>query len=429
MKPRIPLAGVAAVSLVLALAACGGDDESSGTDAAAAHGPITIWYSNNAQEVAWGKQMVDAWNSRPPDREGHGAGDPGRQVLRGGHRRRITAGTAPCLIYNTSPAAVPGFQKQGGLVRSTTSPTAPATSRPAAGKPAEQYKSPDGKYYQLPWKSNPVMIFYNKKIFAKAGISTTDPPLATYAEFLATVQEAGVVSGAAKYAIYPAPSSEFFQSWFDFYPLFAAETGGSSWSWTARPRSTPTAGGRSPTSGSSSTRQNLAGKEAYNGDSFADGNAAMAIVGPWAIAAYKGKVDWGVVLRADPGRHGRRDQSTFSDAKNVAMYTACENRGTAWDFLKFSTSKEQDGKLLEMTGQMPHAAGPASSSTPLLRGEPAVQAVRRPGRRTRRGAERAQLGRDLADLPRRLVKSVIFGKEDPNKALTDAAHEDRRPGK
>ena len=40
--------------------------------------------------------------------------------------------------------------------------------------------SPDGKYYQLPWKSNPVMIFYNKKEFTKAGISTTAPPLSTY---------------------------------------------------------------------------------------------------------------------------------------------------------------------------------------------------------------------------------------------------------
>ena len=27
-----------------------------------ATGPIKIWYSNNAEEVAWGKAMVDAWN-------------------------------------------------------------------------------------------------------------------------------------------------------------------------------------------------------------------------------------------------------------------------------------------------------------------------------------------------------------------------------
>jgi len=44
---------------------------------------------------------------------------------------------------------------------------------------------------------------------------------------------------------------------------------------------------------------------------------------------------------------------TFSDAKNVAMYSSCKNRATAWDLLKFATSVEQDGALLNATGQMP----------------------------------------------------------------------------
>ena len=44
---------------------------------------------------------------------------------------------------------------------------------------------------------------------------------------------------------------------------------------------------------------------------------------------------------------------TFTDAKNIGLYSACENQGTAWDVLKFATSEEQDGKLLEKTGQMP----------------------------------------------------------------------------
>ena len=44
---------------------------------------------------------------------------------------------------------------------------------------------------------------------------------------------------------------------------------------------------------------------------------------------------------------------TFSDAKNVSVYSACENQKTAWEVLKFATSEEQDGKLLETTGQMP----------------------------------------------------------------------------
>src|ERR1700712_1225487 len=77
----------------------------------------------------------------------------------------------------------------------------------------------------MPVKANPLMIFYNKKLFAKAGISTTNPPLATYAQFLATSEKL-VSSKASKYAIYPAPSSEFYQSWYDFYSMFIAASGG-----------------------------------------------------------------------------------------------------------------------------------------------------------------------------------------------------------
>ena len=35
------------------------------------------------------------------------------------------------------------------------------------------------------------------------------------------------------------------------------------------------------------------------------------------------------------------------------MFSACKNQGTAWEVLKFATSTEQDGQLLDKTGQMP----------------------------------------------------------------------------
>ncbi len=173
--------------------------------------------------------------------------------------------------------------------------------------------------------------------------------------------------------------------------------------------------------------QNLAGKEAYTGDAFADGTAAMASVGPWAIAAYKDKVDWGVV--SVPTQAGSaEDQSTFSDAKNVALYTACTNRGTAWDFLKFSTSNEQDGKLLEMTGQMPLRQNLAQEYAGVLHRESAVQGVRGQGGPRGRGAERAGLGRDVAGLPGLLVELGDLRQGRPEQGARGRVREDQRPG-
>ena len=219
---------------------------------------------------------------------------------------------------------------------------------------AEQYKSPDGKYYQMPWKSNPVMIFYNKDMFDEGRARPGEPAAVDVRRVPRDQRARSCRSGAAQAAIWPAPSSEFFQSWFDFYPLFAAETGGkqlvedgkatfdddrgqggrellgddvrrraarrrrsttATRSPTARPRCRSSARGRSR---STATRSS------------------------------------GAPCRCRPRRARRPRRSTRSPTRRTSRSTrACENRGTAWEVLKFATSKEQDGALLDKTGQMP----------------------------------------------------------------------------
>jgi multiple sugar transport system substrate-binding protein len=296
--------------------------------------------------------MVEAWNAQHADQKVTAqelpAGKTSEEVI----GAAITAGNAPCLIFNTAPAAVPQFQKQGGLVALDSFEGATQYIADRTGDAANQYKSPDGKFYQIPWKSNPVMIFYNKQLLAKAGLDPEKPALSTYDEFLTAARKIKS-SKAALAAIYPAPTSEFFQSWFDFYPLFIADTDGKQLVENGKATFNSPEGQKVAEFWKTLYDEGLAPKERYNGDSFADGKAAMAIVGPWAIAVYGSKVKWGAVpVPTSTGKPA--DQiKTFSDAKNVAMYTACKNRATAWELLKFATSKEQDGALLTKTGQMP----------------------------------------------------------------------------
>src|SRR6478752_1431123 len=114
MKRRLLVAAGTAAAL-LALTACGGGGGGGSADANT-HGDIDIWYSNNDAEIAWGEQMVKAWNADHPDEQIKAQQIPAGATSEEAITAAITAGNAPCLVFNTSPAAVPGFQKQGGLV-------------------------------------------------------------------------------------------------------------------------------------------------------------------------------------------------------------------------------------------------------------------------------------------------------------------------
>jgi multiple sugar transport system substrate-binding protein len=414
-------AATLALGLAL-LSACGGSSGGSTASGGATtvRGPIKIWMSNNTEELGWGKAMVAAWNAAHPKEKVTAqeipAGKSSEEVI----GAAITAGNAPCLIFNTAPAAVPQFQKQGGLVPLENFKGAVDYLKARSGATLDQYKSPDGKHYQIPWKSNPVMIFYNKDIMKKAGVDPARPPLATYDEFLATSRKI-VDSKAALAAIYPAPTSEFFQSWFDFYPLYAAESGGKQLVADGKATFDDAAGQAVANFWKTLYADKLAPNEKYNGDSFADGKAAMSIVGPWAVAVYKGKVNWGVApVPTSTGKPA--DQiSTFSDAKNIAIYSSCKAQGTAWAVAKFATSKEQDGKLLEATGQMPLRTDLPNAYPDYFAANPDYKLFAAQAARTvevpnvNSSIEIWQAFRD------QWTKSVIFGKAPVDASITAAA--------
>ncbi|KMV00666.1 hypothetical protein ACS72_03325 [Acinetobacter sp. VT 511] len=111
---------------------------------------------------------------------------------------------------------------------------------------------------------------------------------------------------------------------------------------------------------------------------------------------------------------------TFSDAKNVGLFTACQNKGTAWEVLKFATSQEQDGKWLEETGQMPLRTDLTTTYADYFSANPAYQQFGDQAARTvevpnvTSSVEIWQAFRD------EYSKSVIFGEEDVNTFLSNA---------
>ena len=417
MRSKILTVSAAVLALGMT-AACGSG--SGPSDAETATGPIKVWLSNNPEEIAWGKAMVQEWNSAHPKEKVTAQEIPAGKTSEEVIGAAITAGTAPCLVFNTSPAAVPQFQKQGGLVALDDFSGAKNYIEARSGDSADQYQSPDGKFYQIPWKQNPVMMFYNKDLFKKAGLNPDDPQLSTYDDFLAASKKI-VDSGAAPSAIAPAPTSEFFQSWFDFYPLYAAQSGGKQTIEDGKATFNDAAGKDVWNFWSEMYKNGYAPKEAYDGDAFADKKAAMAIVGPWAVAVYKDKVNWGVVPVPTKDGQDASQVSTFTDAKNIGLYSACDNQKTAWDVLKFATSKDQDGKLLEKTGQMPIRADLPTTYADYFSKNPDYKTFADQASRTvevPNVPNSVEIWQEIRD---NYSKSVIFGKSSVDDGLAAAA--------
>jgi len=417
-RARSIAAAAVAAALALGLTACG--QGGAANPSLTSKGPITVWYSNNEQEVTWGKQMVAAWNAQHPDQRVTAQEIPAGRTSEAVISAAITAGNAPCLVLNTAPFAVGQFEKQGGLVDLSKFPDGNAYIEGRSGDLAKQYRSAvDGDYYQLPWKSNPVVIFYNKKAFAKAGIDTKDPGLNTYAGFLAAARKV-VKAGAAKVAIQPAPTNEFYQLDFDFYPLYVAASDGTPLIQDHRATFADATGDRVADLWRTLYREGLASPEQYQGDAFADGYSAMAIVGPWAVSYYK-DVDWAAVPVPTPNGVPADEIHTFSDAKNIGMFTACQHKGTAWDVLKFATSKAQDEKFLDITGQMPIRPDLETTFAGYFAKHPEYRLFGSLAGRTVEVPSGPNTVQEMQTFRNEWTSSVIFGGKRPAQALDDAA--------
>ena len=363
--------------------------------------------------------MVDAWNDDHPDAQVTAQEIPAGSSSEEAITAAITAGTAPCLVYNIANAAVSGWVRQGGLVNLSSFSDGASYITGRTGDVATGFQT-DGDYYQLPWKSNPVMVMYNKTIFSDAGLDPDDPGMNTFDTFLAGSQQI-VDSGAAQSAIWPAPTSEFYQPWFDFYPLYLAETGGTQLVEDGQATFNDDAGHAVADFWASMYADGLAPKEASTDDAMSTGATAMQLAGPWAIASYGDSVDLGFM--PVPTSQGSDEVYTFADSKNVSMFTSCENQATAWEFLKFSTSEDNDGLLLNKTGQMPLRTDLTDTYPDYFSDNPDYVAF----------ADQAQRVADVPSIDNSVEvwqtfrdeysKAVIFGKESVDDFLSNAADE------
>lgn len=318
---------------------------------------LTYWSSSNPEEVQLAAELVKEWNQTHPEiqvkTQPIPAGASSEEVL----LAAVVAKTTPDLCSNILPAIMNRLVSAKAVIALDQFPDWKSYMTERMDQSIlDMYRSKDGKYYQIPWKSNPVMLAYNADMFRDLGIK----PPRTYAEFMEAARKlTRDTNGDGRkdtWAMNPSTLTIWWQRLFDFFPFYIGATSGKTLLKNDkvdfdRPESVKVLkffaegfkNGYFPNTGSA-------------GDLFLDQKVGMSVVGPWAIKYYeramtkKFRFDFAPLPVPD---ESIRQVYTYGDPKNIAVFSTARHPKEAWEFTKFLISRKADLRLLSLTNQIP----------------------------------------------------------------------------
>ena len=195
---------------------CGSNEKNSGSNG------IEYWSAPSMELSRFEKEVVDEWNSTrwetPIDWKTIPAGNTSEEVI----LTAIATRTGPDVISNIFGGFAAQLADAGVIVALDTLPGFwdVVENRKMANIVRNDwfYK---GHIYVMPVYTNPVMIWYNKKMLDKYGI--TELPR-TYSEFFKLLEKVSVPNKV--YGLTADVSSKWYRRWFDYLTLYASASGG-----------------------------------------------------------------------------------------------------------------------------------------------------------------------------------------------------------
>ena len=225
----------------------------------------------------------------------------------------------------------------------------------------DEITSTDGHIYQVPWKINPIMTIYNKRLRTDFGLSKLPN---TYNEYL----KVGKIIKADKdndgyvdqWVGYTAVKVIWFERLMNFYPLYIAASDGGSLI-----KDNKAVFNNEHAIGVFRFLQELYQNEYFSKERLTAGQDRFITediftkwIGPWEIRhvdKFKQRDDFeiGFYPMQVPDNH-KGPIYTYADPKNIVIFNTCKHPQEAWNFIKTLIDKEGDKKLLEITTQLPN---------------------------------------------------------------------------
>jgi multiple sugar transport system substrate-binding protein len=319
---------------------------------------LVYWPAPNPQEIQLADTLVRRWNRLHPEILVRMQPIPVSQSTEEVLLAAIAGGTTPDVCSNIQPGALYDYIRASGLIALNRFPGFDTLARARADSGLlESFRSGDGQFYQIPWKSNPVMMYYNRRLLREAGISRIPR---TYGEYLAAGRKATRdLDGDGQTDVWMGERDIrpiWWQRLFDLFPFYIAASGG---------KTLFSGGAFAPDRRAASEvfaffqacyKQRIFPRTFFQGgDPFLLEKKVTHFSGPWEVAAirkFAPSMDYGVVPLPVPDE-ASGPVYTHGDFKNISIFSTTRHPDAAWKFVEFLLRPEHDRLLLEICDQIP----------------------------------------------------------------------------
>lgn len=392
---------------------------------------LVYWSSNNAAEIDLTREWVYQWNKEASNLPIHFQPVPEGQSSEEVILAAVVGKTTPDIYANMWQGSVELYAKAKKLIPLDTLEgfTEFILERCGPGTLAE-ITSDDGHIYQVPWKINPILTLYNKRMLPELALDSLPR---TYEQYLAAAEKAKKDKNGDGYVDhwmgYTSVKVIWYQRFFNFYPLYLAASKGG-----ALVKNNQVAFNNKHAIEVFRFLQTLYKEDYYSKEQAASGMDQFFFkgkiftqwTGPWNISHLNKFKPPGFEFDFYPIPVPADHEGpiyTYADPKNMVLFNTCQEPQEAWEFIKTMITKAGDKRLMELSGQLPRRKDLATDSyfKDYFDQNPKAVIFAQQANYVK-GTDNSEVIVEVFDiLSQEYEACVIYNKKTPEQAIADAA--------